>query len=135
MCPTIVHFPAVDRNVNGGRGGNDRWGDNSNSSERRCPSSLMSAMITGRTGSQLAEAFLVAEFEVGLEHFERPCCDGAEPKLFCGGGKEASFLDHGKRKSDYSDIGNRDLAECSHALNIRNLGPEILNGVVKIPWV
>ena len=112
MGPTIIHFSAVDGDVcgrDGGDGRDDR-GD-SGSGERGCEAtSPVRAMIAGVAGGELANALLIAEFELGLEKVEYPLADGLEPEFLSGSSKEAGLFEHGKGECDHSDIGDRYLA-------------------------
>ena len=50
-----------------------------------------------------------------------------------GGGQKASFFQHHKGERDDGDVGNRNLPQCCTALDVGELGPEILEGFVKVP--
>ena len=85
--------------------------------------------------AELADAFLTAELEVCLGAVERPCDGRKQTKVLSGGGEEAGFFEHRQRERNDGDVGDRDLTEDSDALDIGDLGPQILNGIVEIPRV
>ena len=83
--------------------------------------------------SQLPDSFLIPKFEVCFKQSNRPFGRGAKAKFFGGRGKQARFLNHCQRQSDDGEVKDGDFAECGNTLDICNLFPQILDGIVEVP--
>ena len=102
MSPAIIHAASFDSNASRMRSGSDdrrngnrnggRTGSSSNGCGRMAGSGdMMSAVEAGSSGSALANAFLVTEFELSLEEGQRPFIAGAEAEFLSGCRKKAIF--------------------------------------------
>ena len=100
MRPTIIHFPAFDGDM-AGRSGCGCRGDSGCGCKGRyfgrrcCGNGIVGAMKSGIVGGEAANAFFIAELELGLEQRDGPIFSWTKAPLFGGGRQQPCLFNHG----------------------------------------
>ncbi len=98
---------------------------------RDCTVCTMKASIAGCAA---ANAFFVAKYELRFEECNGPFIGGTKTKFFGGGCEEPGLFDHCQSQSDNGDVRNWNRTKSGDSLNVDNFGPDIFNGIIKVPW-